>query len=137
GGTANVIVRIAADPIGSPLISRPQSLIAMNLPSLEKFAPTVKPGGLIVVNATLVNRDPERDDCTVLNVRSREVAEAAGNGRAANFVMLGAYVGATGVVSPAAVENAVATEFAGGKEKFVPANVAAFRAGLAEAEEAR
>ena len=134
GGTANVIVRIAAEPIGSPLISRPQALIVMNLPSLEKFAPDVKPGGLIVVNESLVNRDPDRDDCTVLKVNSRELAEAAGNGRAANFVMLGAYVGAAGVVTPEAVEQAIAAEFAGAKEKFVPVNVAAFRAGMKEAQ---
>ena len=84
-----------------------------------------------------MNRDPERADCTVLTVSSRELAEAAGSARAANFVMLGAYVGATGVITAAAVERAIAGEFEGDKEKFVSANVAAFRAGLAEAEEAR
>jgi len=132
GGTANVIVCISPKPIGSPLISSPHALLVMNLPSLEKFAPQVRKGGLIVVNATLIDKDPARPDCTVLRVDSRELAKEAGTERAGNLVMLGAYVGATGVVPPEAVERAIADEFTGAKERFVPANVAAFRAGLAE-----
>jgi 2-oxoglutarate ferredoxin oxidoreductase subunit gamma len=132
GGTANVIVCISPKPIGSPLISSPHALIVMNLPSLEKFAPHVKPGGLIVVNASLIEKDPARADCTVLRIDSRELARGAGTERAANLVMLGAYVGATGAVPPEAVEKAIADEFAGDKARFVPANVAAFRAGVAE-----
>lgn len=130
GGTANVIVCIASKPIGSPLIERPRALIAMNLPSLEKFAPKVKPGGVIVVNQSLIDRDPHRDDCRVITVQSRELAQQAGSVRAANFVMLGAYIGATGAVSPEAIEHAIAEEFAGGKEKFITSSVAAFRAGV-------
>ena len=98
GGTANVIVCIASKPIGSPLIESPRGLIVMNLPSLEKFAPKVRPGGVIVVNQSLIDRDPHRDDCCVVKVPSRELAQQAGAPRAANFVMLGAYIGATGAV---------------------------------------
>jgi 2-oxoglutarate ferredoxin oxidoreductase subunit gamma len=103
----------------------------MNLPSLEKFAPRVKPEGLIVVNTTLVHRDPERPDCTVVLVESRRLAEEAGTVRAANFAMLGAYVGASGVVQPASVEAEIGEEFSGRRAKHVPANVAAFQAGWA------
>ena len=130
GGTANVIVCISPEPIGSPLIATPQALVAMNLPSLEKFAPTVRKGGVILVNASLIDRDPGRDDCTVLAIASRALAEKAGGVRAANFVMLGAYVGATGAVEAAAVERAIEEEFTGAKASFVPTNVAAFMAGL-------
>jgi 2-oxoglutarate ferredoxin oxidoreductase subunit gamma len=132
GGTANVTVSISKQPIASPLISHPHALLVMNLPSLEKFAPMVKPGGVIVINRTLVKKDPERTDCTVVHVDARELAADAGSTRAANFVMLGAYVGASGIVPPEAVEQAIEAEFVGGKAKFVPVNVAAFRAGLAE-----
>lgn len=131
GGTANVTVCIGDKPIASPLITKPQSLLVMNLPSLEKFAPRVRAGGLIVVNTTLVHRDAERPDCTVIGVDSRTLAEAAGTARAANFVMLGAFVAATGVVEEASVEAEIAEEFTGGKARHVPANVAAFQAGLA------
>jgi 2-oxoglutarate ferredoxin oxidoreductase subunit gamma len=130
GGTANVIVCIASTPIGSPLIESPRGLIVMNLPSLEKFAPKVRPGGVIIVNQSLIDRDPHRDDCTVIKVPSRELAQQAGAIRAANFVMLGAYIGATGAVPPAAIEQAIAEEFAGDKAKFIATSVAAFRAGV-------
>jgi 2-oxoglutarate ferredoxin oxidoreductase subunit gamma len=98
GGTANVIVCMASKPIGSPLIESPRALVVMNLPSLEKFAPKVRSGGVIVVNQSLIDKDPARDDCVVVKVRARELAQDAGAPRAANFVMLGAYVGATDAV---------------------------------------
>ena len=132
GGTANVIVCLSSKPIGSPLIESPRGLLVMNLPSLEKFAPKVKPGGVIVVNSSLVDRDPARDDCDVVHVAARDVAIEAGSERAANFVMLGAYLGATEVLPEDAVERAIESEFTGNKAKFVPVNVAAFRAGAAE-----
>ncbi|MHC4924828.1 MAG: 2-oxoacid:acceptor oxidoreductase family protein [Planctomycetota bacterium] len=130
GGTANVIVCISDRPIASPLIQSPRALLVMNRPSLEKFAPRVPAGGLIVVNSSLVDVDPGRDDCLVVSVAAREVATDAGTDRAANFVMLGAYVGASSVLPPDCVEEALAKEFTGRKEKFVPMNIAAFRAGL-------
>jgi 2-oxoglutarate ferredoxin oxidoreductase subunit gamma len=137
GGTANVTVCIAARPIGSPLVTNPRALLVMNLPSLEKFAPKVRPGGVIVVNTSLVPRQPDRPDCTVLAVQARELATEAGTDRAANFVMLGAYVGATGVVAPASIEEQIEKEFSGRKARHVPANVAAFRAGLALGQQAQ
>ncbi len=130
GGTANVTVCLSDKPIGSPLVTNPHALLVMNLPSLEKFAPKVKPGGVIVVNTSLVGKDAERPDCVVIGIDARRLAADAGTDRAANFVMLGAYVGATEVVPPEAIERSIAEEFEGGKEKFVPANVEAFRKGL-------
>jgi 2-oxoglutarate ferredoxin oxidoreductase subunit gamma len=130
GGTANVIVCIGSKPIGSPLIERPRSLVVMNLPSLEKFGPKVQPGGVIVINESLVDRDPARDDCSVIKVRARELAQEAGAPRASNFVMLGAYTGATDVVSAEAIEQAIAREFTGDKARFVESSIAAFRSGL-------
>ena len=133
GGTANVIVRISSQPIGSPMVESPRGLIVMNLPSLEKFAPRVQAGGVIVVNSSLVERDPQRKDCVVLQVPARELAQQAGTEKAANFVMLGAYVGATEVVLPEAIEVAIEEEFTGDKEKFILTNITAFRSGLDEA----
>ncbi|MHC4937468.1 MAG: 2-oxoacid:acceptor oxidoreductase family protein [Planctomycetota bacterium] len=135
GGTANVTVCISTEPIGSPLITSPQGLVAMNKPSLEKFASQVKPGGLIIYNATLIEDPPERTDCRVFAIDSRALAEKSGTVRSANFVMLGAWVGAAGAIDAASVERAIGEEFTGRKAKFVPANVAAFRAGIAAVEE--
>jgi 2-oxoglutarate ferredoxin oxidoreductase subunit gamma len=137
GGTANVMVCIASKPIGSPLIESPRALVAMNLPSLDKFAPKVKPGGVIVINQSLIDRDPGRPDCVVIRVAARELAQDAGAPRAANFVMLGAYAGATDVVPLEAIEQAIAEEFAGEKAKFVAPSIAAFRAGVHAARSAR
>jgi 2-oxoglutarate ferredoxin oxidoreductase subunit gamma len=87
---------------------------------------------VIVVNASMVPVESGRDDCTNIRIRARELAIEAGNERAANFVMLGAYVGATAAVPDEAVETAIENKFTGGKARFVPGNQAAFRAGLAE-----
>lgn len=137
GGTANVMVCIASTPIGSPLIESPRALVVMNLPSLEKFAPKVKPGGVIVINQSLVDRDPGRHDCVVIKVAARELAQQAGAPRAANFVMLGAYASATDVVPLDAIERAIAEEFEGEKSKFIAPSIAAFRAGVEAAQSAR
>lgn len=137
GGTANATVCVSDRPIGSPLITNPRGLVVMNLPSLEKFAPKVRPGAVIVINTSLISRDSGRPDCTEVRVAAREMAKEAGTERAANFVMLGAFVGATGIVAPDVVEEEITHEFSGRKAKFIPANTAAFRAGLAAGCEAR
>jgi 2-oxoglutarate ferredoxin oxidoreductase subunit gamma len=136
GGTANVTVCIGPTPIGSPLIDSPRALLVMNLPSLEKFAPAVRPGGVIVINSSLVARDAGREDCVVVKVPAREIAEEAGTHKASNFVMLGAYVGASGVLPPALVERAIEAEFSDDRAKFVSVNLAAFRAGVARGRDA-
>ena len=73
----------------------------------------------------------------MIKVKARELAREAGNERASNFVMLGAYIGASGIVSAEAVEEAIRNEFTGEKEKFVPGNLAAFRAGVAQGLDAQ
>jgi len=136
GGTANVTVCISSKPIGSPLIDTPRALLVMNLPSLDKFAPMVRPGGVIVINSSLVAKDPAREDCVVVRVAARELAEEAGAHRASNFVMLGAYVGASGIISPEAIEQEIETEFSGDRAKFTSTNLAAFRSGVQRGREA-
>jgi 2-oxoglutarate ferredoxin oxidoreductase subunit gamma len=136
GGTANVMVCFSPRPIGSPLISSPRALLAMNLPSLEKFAPKVKVGGVIVINQSMIDRGANRTDCTEVQVAARDLANQAGSERSANFVMLGAYIGATDAVPAATIEWAIEHEFPGEKAKFVPVNTGAFRAGLAIGQQA-
>lgn len=132
GGTANVTVCISQERIGSPLITAPRALLAMNLPSLEKFESMVKKDGVIVVNSTMVKRTPQRSDCDCIMVDTLDLAEKAGNAKAANLVMLGAYVGVSDLVPPKAVEDAITDVFRGGKEQHIEGSIAAFRAGLAQ-----
>jgi 2-oxoglutarate ferredoxin oxidoreductase subunit gamma len=131
GGTANVTVCISDKPVGSPYIASPRALLVMNRPSLDKFAPKVKPGGLIVVNSSLVHVPADRADCTVIYIPANELAIQAGTARAANLVMLGAYVGWSGVVEEETAIQMIEKEFAK-KAKFIPANVAAFKLGYQE-----
>jgi 2-oxoglutarate ferredoxin oxidoreductase subunit gamma len=90
GGTANCTVVVSDEPIASPLVARPTICVVMNQPSATKFAPMVSPGGLLIWNASLVDRPPERTDIRSISVRANDIAEAAGSFRAANMVVLGA-----------------------------------------------
>lgn len=131
GGTANVTVCISDTPIGSPYVTKPTVLVVMNRPSLEKFANLVEPGGIIIVNRSLVPDTVERDDCATLYIDASDIAASKGTARAANIVILGALTGMTGLVEPAACIEVIKHEFAR-KAKFIPVNVAAFEAGYAE-----
>lgn len=122
GGTANCVVIIADEPIASPIIAHPRDTVVMNRPSLEKFCSVQKPGGYAIVNSSLINIRPARQDIRVIEVPANEIAIKAGNGRAANMVMLGAYVGATGIVPLEAVLEQVKEEFKA-KEKLIPLNL--------------
>jgi 2-oxoglutarate ferredoxin oxidoreductase subunit gamma len=90
GGTANCSVVVSDDEIASPLVPHPGVCLVMNKPSLLKFQSIVKPGGLLIWNASLIDIAPERTDIEVLAVRANEIAEAAGSYKSANMVMLGA-----------------------------------------------
>jgi 2-oxoglutarate ferredoxin oxidoreductase subunit gamma len=135
GGTANVTVCISDKPVGSPYISTPRTLLVMNQPSLERFGPKVKPGGLIIVNSSLVPIRADRDDCTVIYVKANDLAQKAGTARAANLVMLGTLVGFSKIMDRETIIKMIKKEFKA-KAKFIPANVAAFEAGLKEGAKA-
>ncbi|MDZ7374735.1 MAG: 2-oxoacid:acceptor oxidoreductase family protein [candidate division KSB1 bacterium] len=98
GGTANCHVILSSRRIGSPLVSRPSVLIAMNRPSLDRFEPEVEGGGLVMYDSSLIDRPVMRKDVEALAVPATAMADELGNTRAANMVMLGAYVAHTGVV---------------------------------------
>jgi 2-oxoglutarate ferredoxin oxidoreductase subunit gamma len=133
GGTCNCTVVIADRPVGSPVVERPRVAMVMNLPSLEKYEGMVKPGGLLLVNTSLISRDVQRSDLRVVKVPANEIANRLGNPRAANMVALGAYLGATRAVSLAAVEGLVRETFAG-KAKVIDSNLAALQEGYALGE---
>ncbi|MFI5167123.1 MAG: 2-oxoacid:acceptor oxidoreductase family protein [Thermoanaerobaculales bacterium] len=128
GGTCNCTVVIADRSVGSPVVERPWAAVLLNLPSLDKFEPMVKPGGVLVVNTSLINRDVQRSDVRAVRVPANEIAQQLGNPRGANMVALGAYLGATKTVSLAAVEGLIRETFAG-KEKVIDANLAALKQG--------
>ncbi len=99
GGTANCSVVVSDREIASPIVNQPDCVVAMNIASLNKFESRVRPGGIIFVNSSLIDRRVERDDVTEIRVPANEVAESLGDVRAANMVMLGGIVKKTGVVN--------------------------------------
>ena len=133
GGTAYCTVVISDRPIGSPIIRNPMHLVAMNRPSLEKFAPHVKPGGVIFVNSSLIHVDSGRKDVDELQVPATEIAKDLGNERAANIVALSAFVARSKIVDFDIHRKTVRAEFAK-KERFIPLNMAAMDAGKEAAE---
>jgi 2-oxoglutarate ferredoxin oxidoreductase subunit gamma len=89
GGTANCTVVVSDEEVASPLVPRPTVCIVLNTPSLLKFQASVRPGGLLIWNSSLIDVKPGRADIEVLAVRANEIAEAAGSYKAANMVVLG------------------------------------------------
>ncbi|MCX8053511.1 MAG: 2-oxoacid:acceptor oxidoreductase family protein [Armatimonadetes bacterium] len=92
GGTADCTVIMSSKEIGSPVSSSPDALIALNQLLLDKFAPSVKREGIILVNTSLAKPPRDRSDCKIVEIPANAIADELGNSRAANMVMLGAYV---------------------------------------------
>ena len=89
GGTANCSVIISDMPVGSPIITNPDVLVAMNLPSLTKFVDTVVPGGKIIIDSTLIDVKVERSDVQVFYVPATQMAKDAGFSTLANMILTG------------------------------------------------
>lgn len=128
GGTAYCTVVISDRLIGSPIIRNPGHLVAMNSPSLEKFAPFIKPGGVIFINSSIISIDTGRDNVDVLRVPVIEIAKELGNVKTANIVALAAFVSRSKVVKFDSLRDAVKAKFAQ-KEKLIPLNMKALEAG--------
>jgi len=99
GGTAYCTVVVSDVRIGSPIVTNPRSICVFNRPSFDKFESMVKPGGLFIVNSSLINVTSDRTDFTQLLVPANDMAMRAGNVKAANVAVLGAFIAASGVVS--------------------------------------
>ena len=107
GGTANCTVVISDKTVSCPLIFESDFVVAMNLPSLLKFEQTLKPGGIMLVNKSLIKQNAKREDIKVVEVPANELAVELGNARVANVVMLGAFVRAANIVSEESVERVI------------------------------
>ena len=131
GGTANCSVVLTDDAIVSPIVLEPTELIAMNLPSLIKFEPTVKAGGTIFVNSSIITEKVTRTDVKAVYVPCLEIAQELGNMKVANMVMLGAYIQAMGNLSFDTIKEMLVHMFTGPKAKLVDLNIEALARGAA------
>lgn len=132
GGTANCVVIVSDDEIGSMALDQPDAAAMMNQPSLEKYQGAVKPGGLIIANASII--DPaalKRDDVRVVWIPVTQISkDVVGTERSANIVALGAFLKAEPVVKVSTIESIFREGATGKRAAMVEKNLAALRAGL-------
>jgi 2-oxoglutarate ferredoxin oxidoreductase subunit gamma len=107
GGTAHCTVIVSDEEIGAPIIRNPSSAVVLNNPSMDKYEPLVKSGGVLVVNRSLIARPAFRQDIQVVEVLANDLATEAGSPKMANVVLLGALLKATHAVSLDAVVKAL------------------------------
>ncbi|HLE53144.1 MAG TPA: 2-oxoacid:acceptor oxidoreductase family protein [Anaerolineales bacterium] len=129
GGTANCTVIIGDEEIGSPLVLNPRGVIAMNLPSFDKYEPLVVPGGALVVNASLVNRSVKRTDLLSTLIPANEIAESLGDKRLINIVMLGALIAQLPVLSLDDIEESLKDHLPERHKRLLPLNLSALNSG--------
>ena len=130
GGTSNCSVVIADEAIASPLVTRPDSLIAMNKASLSKFAPRIKPNGLLIMNRSLIDEQPALDEIIdIVAVPADDIAVQLGSGKSANMVAVGAYLQKKAVFSPDEAAGCLADVLAKRYHKTLPVNTQALRRG--------
>jgi 2-oxoglutarate ferredoxin oxidoreductase subunit gamma len=126
GGTANCSVILTDENIGSPIVYDPTTVVVMNRPSLDKFEKLVVPGGLLIVDSDLVNRESDRKDIDIIKIPAQTIAEEMGSKTIANMILLGALVEKTKVIS---VESLLKALKGHGKEKFYEMNKKALEKG--------
>ena len=129
GGTANCTVIISDENIGSPVVTNPSVLLAMNEASLERFASKVKKGGLIIVNSSLSKKEIAIDGVQVLKIPATDLAEKLGDSRVANMVILGAYINRRKGVSLERTMESLGKVLGEGKDKLLKLNREALRKG--------
>lgn len=112
GGTANCSVTVSDEPIGAPIVTEPDTVVAMNLPSLDKFEPMMQPGGILIINSSLIEREAKRKDIKAYRIPANDLANELGNAKVANMVILGAILAATGVVTTESLSQAFKKMFA-------------------------
>jgi len=129
GGVANCGVNISDRPISSPYVTEPTALVVMNDLSLVRYQDEVVPNGLIIINSSLVESPVTRKDVTVVYIQANEEAEALGDAKVANMVLLGALLEMTGVVKIESVEKTLREVFPKKKHHLIPINVKALERG--------
>jgi len=129
GGTANCTVVISDEEIGSPFVHQPAAVIAMNRPSLDKYEDLVRPGGVLVVNTSMVDRKVKRTDVQVIEVDANAQAEKLGDQRMANMVLLGAMLSKLPVLPVEAIERALKEHLPARHQRLLAQNYRALREG--------
>jgi 2-oxoglutarate ferredoxin oxidoreductase subunit gamma len=130
GGTANSMVIISDCAIASPLVSNPDSLIVMNKASLNKFSTRVKTGGLMIMNSSLIDNEPDiNESIDLLAIPADNIAVELGSKKSANMVALGAYLQRRGLLSIDTAARSLPDVLAKRYHKTLPVNIEALQRG--------
>ena len=130
GGTAYCTVIVSEEPVGSPVVERPDVAVVLNPPSHAKFASTVVPNGVVVTNASLIDARVEREDVSEIALPLSELASAAGDPRLVSVVALGVVAARTGIVLAGSVHRALVDIVGRKRPAILEMDVAAFDAGI-------
>jgi 2-oxoglutarate ferredoxin oxidoreductase subunit gamma len=133
GGTAYCTVVIADRLIGSPIVNDPEVVFVFNRPSLDKFGPRVRPGGLLFINSSLIDLRSDRTDIQQILVPCNDIANELKNARSINIVALGAFVARSGFVSVESQRETLRREFAKNQAALASA-LEVFEAGVRAAQ---
>jgi len=133
GGTANCTVIISHEPIGAPIVDRPDIAVVLNAPSFEKYEPLVQPGGLLIVNSAIVADQSTRDDIDVLYVPANHIAAELGSVKMLNMVVVGALLGARPVLSLEQIAQSLREHLPSSKQHLLEANIQVLQRGFEEA----
>lgn len=129
GGTASCSVIISDDPVGSPIVSKPDVLVALNLPSLDRFEKDVKPGGYIFADSTLIERKVERDDVNVFYIPATQLASDNSIPTLANMIVMGKMLKELGDYTNEGIENGLAKVISAKRADMKELNVKALELG--------
>ena len=129
GGTANCSVILSDDPVGSPIVSNPDILVAMNLPSLDKYEDAVVPGGMIFVDSTLIERKVKRDDVKVFYIPATQLAQAMDAPTLANMIITGKLLSESGMRTDN-IEDSLKKVVSAKRANLLEINLKAIRCGM-------
>jgi 2-oxoglutarate ferredoxin oxidoreductase subunit gamma len=135
GGTASCTVIIADHPIGSPIVDRADSVIALNPPSLAKFEPLLVPAGLLIVNSTLIEAEPQRTDIEIAAIPCTALARTGSDDRFVSVVALGGLIARRPMIGHESLRQALIDVLGERRPEMIDANFAAFKSGYQAASE--
>ena len=130
GGTANCNIVVSDQPVGSPIINKPNVLIAMNEPSLDKFVDTVVDGGVVIVDSSLINKTVDNPNIKFFAIPATSIATEMGNQAYATIILLGRLIKETNVVSTDNFEAALRAVLPERRHHMIPDNMVALAKGM-------
>ncbi len=129
GGTANVTVIVSDEKISSPILSKFDIAIVLNQPSLEKFEPKLKPGGILIYDGYGILNPPTRKDITIYRIDAMDKAAEMKNSKVFNMIVLGGLLKVAPVVSTKGVEKALFKTLPERHHAMIPLNMQAIEEG--------